>query len=881
VTDLRDQLQQTLGDGYTIERELGGGGMSRVFVATENTLGRQIVVKVVPSDAASSVSIERFNREIQVAAKLQHPHIVPVLSAGTADGVPFYTMPFVKGESLRARLTKSGELSVNEAMHIMRDIASALAHAHAEGIVHRDIKPENVILSGGVAVVTDFGVAKAMDLAVTQGGGLASGLTSLGVALGTPAYMAPEQAMADPHVDHRADIYAFGCVAYEMLTGAAPFAGRPLQQLLAAHVTEVPDSLLMRRTTAPPALAALVMKCLEKRAGDRPQSASELIASLDAIATPSGGSMPTSARLAPFRQARSKWIIAGASAIAIGAVAFAAWSRTNRVRPLTVGQTTRIAFAPELEVEPAISPDGKLIAYGAQTPSGMKVFVRQIDGGRANAISGDLQITGGQPWPSWSPDGSRVSFRAASAIYVVPALGGEPKRTIDADRQFNFTGLVEGAGTHAWSPDGKEFVYAIDDQIWIRAVDGGEPRSVAKGATPHSPAWSPNRRFIAYADGPRPQMFNTSTNTVWVVDVRGGTPIRISDSTHINVSPVWAPDGGSVLFISDAGGARDVFQQAVGSDGRPRGAPARVTTGLGPFRITLSADGSRMAYDVVRNFANIWVVPIGKGTVATTAAATPVTRENQRVESMDVSHDGKWIVYDSDRGGNFDIYKLRLDGGDPVQLTTNPANDFAPSWSPNDHDIAFHSTRAASRDIFVVGADGGAEHQVTSSQRHEWYPRWWPDGQGIVFASDSSGSARMDVAKRARDGAWSVQPLAIDTALSPGARNTFPNGQFVAYSRRGALAIVPIGGGAPRILATTAQLGGASGVLGWSRDGQTVFTLLDVIWAVPVSGGVPRVALTIDPTHPFARPDYATDGTRVFFTKPSYESDVWVMELKR
>src|SRR5438128_2351955 len=205
--DLRDQLQGTLGDDITRERELGGGGMSRVFVAEEKSLGRKIVVKVLPTELAAGVSTERFRREIQIAARLQHPHIVPLLSAGETNGLPFYTMPFVKGDSLRARLSRGGELSVNEAVHVLRDVAAALAYAHGEGVVHRDIKPDNVIVSGGVAVVTDFGVSKAVDVASSTGDAVRAGITSLGIALGTPAYMAPEQASADPHIDHRADIY--------------------------------------------------------------------------------------------------------------------------------------------------------------------------------------------------------------------------------------------------------------------------------------------------------------------------------------------------------------------------------------------------------------------------------------------------------------------------------------------------------------------------------------------------------------------------------------------------------------------------------------------------------------------------------------------------
>ena len=220
--DLRDQLQRTLGDGYTLERELGGGGMSRVFVANETALGRRVVVKVVPGATAGSVSIDRFKREIQLAARLQHPHIVPLLTAGESDGLPYFTMPFVEGESLRVRLARGGELPVAEGMRILREVATALANAHEKGIVHRDIKPDNVLLSGGAAMVTDFGVAKALSASTTDAHGT---MTSLGVALGTPTYMAPEQAAASPHIDARADIYAWGIMAYELFAGRPPFSG--------------------------------------------------------------------------------------------------------------------------------------------------------------------------------------------------------------------------------------------------------------------------------------------------------------------------------------------------------------------------------------------------------------------------------------------------------------------------------------------------------------------------------------------------------------------------------------------------------------------------------------------------------------------------------
>ena len=318
--------------------------MSRVFVAEETALDRRVVIKVLPPETAAQVSLERFKREILLAAKLQHPHIVPLLTAGESNGLPFFTMPFVDGESLRVRLARHGELPVNQAIRMLREIASALAYAHEHGIVHRDIKPDNVLLSGGSAMVTDFGVAKALSASSNAEHG---GLTSVGVALGTPAYMAPEQASADPGVDHRADIYSFGVLAYELLTGQPPFAGRTPQHVLAAHVTEVPEPINKRRASLPPALAALVMRCLEKRPADRPQSASEVVHALDDITTPSGGMTPA----APSSGAR--WgAIAAAVVVVIGIASWLLATRTGgaaklrsiAVLPTDIGADTAHAF---------------------------------------------------------------------------------------------------------------------------------------------------------------------------------------------------------------------------------------------------------------------------------------------------------------------------------------------------------------------------------------------------------------------------------------------------------------------------------------------------------------------------------------------------------
>ncbi|HYK82176.1 MAG TPA: protein kinase [Gemmatimonadales bacterium] len=283
MTDLTQQLQAAVGDTYRVERELGGGGMSRVFLAEETALGRRVVIKVLPPELAAGVNAERFRREIQLAASLQHPHIVQLLTAGAAAGLLYYIMPFIPGESLRAKLAREGELPIADAVRILRDVVDALAYAHAQGVVHRDIKPDNVLLAGKHALVTDFGVAKAVSASAGS-----STLTSLGLALGTPAYMAPEQGAADPHLDHRADLYAVGVLAYEMLCGRPPFIAPSPQAMLAAHVTMAPEPVTQHRPAVPAALAALVMRCLEKRPADRWQEAEDLLTQLEALATPTG-----------------------------------------------------------------------------------------------------------------------------------------------------------------------------------------------------------------------------------------------------------------------------------------------------------------------------------------------------------------------------------------------------------------------------------------------------------------------------------------------------------------------------------------------------------------------------------------------------------------
>ena len=331
MTELRDQLQLSLGHAYNLERELGGGGMSRVFIAQETALGRSVVVKVLAPDLAAGLSAERFQREIKLAAALQHPNIVPLLTAGASGAtgdLPYYTMPFVDGLSLRARLARGTAMPIAEIISILKDVARALGYAHERGVVHRDIKPENVLLSGDAAVVTDFGIAKALQSSRTEAPG--GTLTQVGTSLGTPAYMAPEQAAGDPETDHRADIYGLGCMAYEMLTGRPLFANKLPHQLFLAHASEKPAAIEPQRPDCPKALATLVMRCLEKPPGLRPQSAREIQQQLEGVSTPTGAMSFT---MPPQRTVMLTGALALLLFVAIAVAVAAARSRRAETSP--------------------------------------------------------------------------------------------------------------------------------------------------------------------------------------------------------------------------------------------------------------------------------------------------------------------------------------------------------------------------------------------------------------------------------------------------------------------------------------------------------------------------------------------------------------------
>jgi serine/threonine-protein kinase len=890
TSDLQSQLQQVLGDAYRIDRELGGAGMSRVFVATETDLDRQVVIKVLPPELAAGINTDRFRREIQLAARLQHPHIVPLLAAGAKGSLLYYTMPLITGENLRTRLTKRGELPVQEATKILREVADALSYAHEQGVVHRDIKPENIIMSGSHALVLDFGVSKALSSATSETPTDGPTLTSLGMALGTPSYMAPEQAAADPNVDARADIYALGIVGYELLSGRTPFAGLNQQQTLSAHITTQPMPVAQHRPQLPPGLATVIMRCIEKHPSDRWQNADDLHAALEPYSMTSGASAPSIAPVKkPFRWTPQRIAVAAGIVGVVGAGFIASTFAFRRESPaLIVSNTKQLANAPELEILPSISPDGKFVAYSTTRNDGSyQLVVRQIGGGRP------IPVSDRGAFATWSSDGSKIYFsRLNGGISVVPALGGVPTPVPGLDK---LRGCVfSNAGDR---------VACIEPQtlaLVIAGSNGESPHTVpgtASGDGVMMPSWSADDKLIAFSTGNQNYFIgdnvgNLAPSIVWVVRADGGNPVQVSDATHLNVSPVFMPDG-EVLFVSTMGGNRDIYSQRIGSDLAPRGDPVRLTTGLNAHTISVDRTGKTLAYSVFNTIANLWSIPVSAST-ATDAQLRQITSGNQTIESGYASYDGKWLAYDSNINGNVDIFKIPAEGGEPQQLTHNSIDDFSAGWSPDGTQIVFHSVDKGNRDLYTMDANGGNLTPLVATPSEELAGVWQPDGSIIYnVLPDSFFIIRRNPAKPTEWG----KPKFLVRGLILGASYDGKHlavgggpGMVCAQCPAGAFVTDPDGSN-PVQIKSVPELDSAlasPGTLLWSRDSRHLYLSMrekdgsSSIWQLPVNGDQARRVVHLkDPVHQFYRTNLDADTKNFYFPVGNRQSDIWTMELKK
>ena len=895
MPDPFDRLQDSLSGRYRLVRELGAGGMATVYLAEDVRHHRQVAVKVLRPELAATLGPDRFAREIEIAARLQHPHILPVLDSGEAGGFLYYVMPFVDGESLRARLDRQGELAVPEAVRLLGQVADALAYAHGQGVVHRDIKPDNVLLSGRHALVADFGVAKA----VTEATGRHS-VTTAGVAVGTPAYMAPEQATADPHVDHRADIYAFGVLGYEILTGTTPFTGSP-QAVLAAQVTQEPPSITRLRPAIPVALAEIIARCLAKRSSDRWQSAQEIADRLDALVS-TGGSTPTATRVTPAARRSRVALVAGVAGAAVALTAVGVLAlRVGRPARVELGRANQLTFDPGLELDPALSPDGKLVAYVKGLPDETRLVVRQVAGGEPIAVG---PAGGpGQRQPQWSPDGSQLLYQAGDSVYLIPALGGAP-RLVGAGRDSRSGDGLRLFTTKSWAPDGRSFVFTRGDTLLLQPLDGGQPRPLTRLSIgdPHSFAWSPDSRLIAFVSGNglftlgASNLGNVGPSAIWILPASGGTPRKLSDVIALHTSPVWLPDSRHLLFVSNRDGPRDIYRVELDRKAAVVGPVERVTQGLNPHSISLSADGTRLAYSALAMRANIWVVELpSDGRPADPAQVRPFTVGSQVVEAMNLSADGRWIYFDSNLRGNQDLYRMPTDSGALEQLTTNPGDDFHPDPSPDGREITFHGVRNGNRDILVIPSGGGPESVVFAGPYEERWANWSPDGRAVSFTITEAppNEGGLVVATKGEDGSWTpprkLTPREVQGGWSADGKWLMLDQGFFDWDKTSVIRhLTRIFVESGRVDSIPLTINDAIFVsVRVAANGRDVILRsvgLDralSFWRMPIAGGPARLLLRMPGRETGGRGYWDTDGKRLYFVRTERESDVYVAEIQR
>ena len=913
---------KTLGH-YEILEPLGKGGMGEVYLAEDTRLDRKVALKILPPElAVDSERLLRFEREAKTVAALDHPNIVTVYSietatpettddaadASTRAGEPlhFIAMQLVEGRTLDDVIPRHG-MPVEQFFEIGVALADALAAAHQHGVTHRDLKPANIMLGNdGRVRVLDFGLAKLVEPALADGSDTALAteadrgmITEDGKILGTAAYMSPEQAQGKP-ADPRSDVFALGIVLYQIATGDQPFAGDTKISILSSIIKDEPRPIVELNTNLPRHLGRIIGKCLEKDPSRRYQSALGVRNDLEALAEEvnSGEVLPVAAeavRAKPLGAAGLlKYGLAGIALVAV-VIIVAQQLMTSPPDVLRVGDTTQTTREPGLEIDPDISPDRQMVVYASGPQTQMRLYVRSLAGGRAVPLTEDFP--GSHRSPRWSPDGSRIAFITYDTAWLVPQLGGVPLQLGGVPLQLAGAGnIVRGL---AWSPDGAEVAIARDRGRTIEAfeVEGGESRTIVRSTRMHSPAWSPDGRWIAYVEGNQDYVYgrnsigNIASSSIWLVSAQGGEPVQITDAQALNVSPVWMPDGRSLLFVSDRGGNRDVYRVHLTRSGTHLGEPERITTGLDPHSISVSADGSRLTYSEFRYSTNIWSVGIPVDEAVSVGQAIPVTSGNQIIEAMSVSPDGRWLAFDSNLSGNQDIFKMPIDGGEPQQLTTDPAPDFFSAWSPDGTEIAFFSLRAGPRRIFTVPATGGPVTQATHNEGQHRYPSYSPNGLRMVV---SFTNERIGIVSRVDAGAdWELESELI---AEGGTRSRWsPDGRFIAYVARqgtaGTLMLVSPAGEQQRALVGPYDAASESpgpDFPAWSPDGSTVYYSafdnvgVGSIWSVSVEGGTPRLLVRFDdPTRPLARRELAADADSLYFTIGNRESDIWVMELAR
>ena len=848
---------------YEIVRQIGVGGMGEVYLAKDTTLNRNVAIKFLTSSPSTDGQAhERFVREAQSAATLDHPHVCGIYEIGEANGQPFIVMQYIEGETLAEKL-KRASLPLEEAIAISIQIADALAEAHSHNIVHRDVKPSNVVITPrGDVKVLDFGLAK--KVVVESEDETQKYLSQPGLIVGTLAYMSPEQARGKD-VDARTDIFSFGVLLYEMIAGRTPFGGDSSTDTLASILNKEPQPLARFALDVPAELQRIVGKTLRKDPDERYQTIKDVLADLkdlldelhvkiksDRSFANEEANHPTlvlDAKTTQEEKARSSSEVAAQTTVTNGAGAMSPKSRKlvvlvalglglvvilsvgfwlirarrNSITTINVQKLTQLTDWPGLDDFPALSPDGNTVAYDSDHNGGFEIYVKALTPGAK-----EIQLTndGKQNFqPTWSPDGQRIAYhsRQRGGIWVIPAAGGDTKQLTEF-------------GTHpSWSPDGKQIVfqsYPLTDlgggarqslppsTLWLVSPQGGDPKQLTQVGNPPgghgAPSWSPDGKRIVF------EVSDFNLYTFWTISSNGSNPNLVwKRGDH----PVYAPDGKSIIF-SGAG----TQQIRINPDtGDPIG-EAEAISGKASFprdirRVSFSADGKKMVFNTLIRSESLVSIPVRPGSSeATGPPVTLVRKVSGRIHQPAFSPDGKRIAFTSclTGGAGCDSWLVNPDGTNQSQLTTSESNEQIPSWFPDMQQIAFHTDRTGHWTYWAIDLNSRRERMLFDLNIDFTYPRLSPDGKSVTFNSISNG----------------------------GVINVW---------------VVPVTGGEPKQLTFNKEL---TGFPCWSRDGKFIAFQSQHgddtnLYVLPVDGGLPT-QLTFDKGQSWAF-DFSPDSDKVLF----------------
>lgn len=885
---------------YEILAEIGRGGMGLVYRARDLSLDREVALKCLQaSRALDEASRRRFLREPRAAARLSHPNVVPIFEVFEWEGTTWIAMQYVAGKSLRRLLRERGRLSLEEVLRCGEDVAGALQAAHDSQVIHRDVNPNNVMVTpDGRALLTDFGLARF----VAPPGGLpaVSGTTTgpEGILVGTPPYVAPEQILGRP-VDGRADIFSFGAMLYEISTGEMAFPAKDVQRLLDDILHHDPLPMGRLAYDIPEELDRIVRKALRKSPEERYQAAREMQVDLRTLrhastdrTTPMPGVAGHPTTLSPG--AGRRWLHPVEVLPRLGRdllvpvlvilAALVVWLSMTRLREgrLPAGTARQVTTAAGWETQPALSPDGNLLAYVSDESGRPDLWLTQVNGSHHIQLTDDPAV---DRCPAWFPDGSAIAFTSdregRESIWKVSTLGGPA------------TLLVPDAYEPAISPDGTRIAFA-------RAAPGGESRiAVAPLSDPtgaqvrvltseggglwahRRPFWSPDGRLVGYA----------AQRGLWVVPAAGGKARELTRASHAEVVPTWSTRTDWIYFSS--------YRQGVTALWRVRGKggeAVRLTAGTGPESDpSLSRDGRLLAYTTYNEDPDVFLLDLETGS----EAHLPGVRQEN---NPDLAPDGSAVVFASDRSGRrYDLWLQPLADGRPAgearRLTEQEGDASHPVISPDGRWVAYYRVfrlpgdRSDRRNIWIVPVAGGAPVPVTEGANQDIQPGWSPDGSRIVFVSDREGDSQLWTAPVSGG-----RPAGSPTRIAAGpplfsSPSWSPDGRWIACvggeSNESDLWLVPADGSGS---ARRATQGAQAHAVRW--EGATGRILLSGTWGGnraelrlvdPATGATETVQPMVDFGHGDHYADFSAGGGRrlLAYTRNIGRGDIWVLEASR